>query len=127
MNTDKSVLIVENDIGIANMIRAILGIVNVKVEHAQTVEEAELILQQNNTGLVICKRQLPDSDGYNLLQYIREGETTKQVPVIMLVSEGDNKHEQLPQEKRADRYIVKPFTARHVLDVIKEFIVHTGG
>lgn len=126
MSTDKHVLIVENDTGIANMIRAILGIVNVPVDHAQTGEGAEMILEKGDTGLVICKRDLPDTDAYYLLQYIRSDDDLKNIPVIMLVSEGDKKHEQLPKEKQADRYITRPFTARQVLDVIKDFIVYKG-
>ncbi|MCB9047216.1 MAG: response regulator [Chitinophagales bacterium] len=123
---DKIVLIVERDTGIANMIRAILGIVNVPVQHVQTGEGATKALKDNSVGLIICENGLPDMDGYDLLKQIRGNATTKQIPFIMLVPESDRSYEKLTQDKAADRYITKPFTARKVLDVVKEFIVYKG-
>ncbi len=123
---DKIVLIVEKDTGIANMIRAILGIVNVPVFHAQIGEEASEGLTDNAVGLIICEKELPDMDGYDFLKKVRNNQSTRDIPFIMLVSEADKSHEKLKQEEAADRYITKPFTARKVLDVVKEFIVYKG-
>lgn len=123
---DKIVLIVEKDTGIANMIRAILGIVNVPVKHAQLGSDALVILRENTTGLIISEKQIPDMNGYDLLMAARNNPATANVPFIMLVDEHDKSHEKLSPEKRADRYITKPFTARKVLDVVKEFIVYKG-
>lgn len=127
MNTnDKIVLIVEKDTGIANMIRAILGIVNVPVIHAQQGSDALDAIQKNNAGLIISEKELPDMTGYELLSYARKNPATSQVPFIMLINEPDKSHEKLDANLQADRYITKPFTARKVLDVVKEFIVYKG-
>jgi|GEM_PF-4692014 len=123
---DKIVLIVENDTGIANMIRAILGIVNVPVVHVQLGEDATKALKEYSVGLIICEKELQDMNGYEFLKKVRGNVATNQVPFIMLVSEKDKSHEQLKQDEAADRYITKPFTARKVLDVVKEFIVYKG-
>lgn len=123
---DKKVLIVERDTGIANMIRAILGIVNVQVTHAQMGQDAITMLSENSIGLVICEKEVPDMDGYNLLKYLRAKPETAQIPFLMLIAETDNTHLSLPPQEAADRYITKPFTARKVLDVVKEFIVYKG-
>ncbi len=127
MNTnDKIVLIVEKDTGIANMIRAILGIVNVPVIHAQQGSDALDAIQNNNAGLIISEKELPDMTGYELLSYARNNPATSQVPFIMLINEQDKSYEKLDANLQADRYITKPFTARKVLDVVKEFIVYKG-
>lgn len=123
---EKIVLIVEKDTGIANMIRAILGIVNVPVKHTQQGSDAVFALKENNTGLIICEKQMPDMTGYDLLTFARNNPATANVPFIMLVDEDDKSYEKLKPEQRADRYITKPFTARKVLDVVKEFIVYKG-
>lgn len=125
MNTEgKIALIVEKDVGIANMIRAILGIVNVPVTHVQSVQEAEEALKQNNAGIIICEKDTPGGGGYDLLETVRANKTTIQIPFLMLIDESDKSYEKLPAEKRADRYVTKPFTAQKVMDVVKEFIVY---
>lgn len=123
---EKKVLIVEKDTGIANMIRAILGIVSVPVLHARTHNEAMELLKQENIGLIICNKELNGRDGYYVLKLVRENPATNQIPVIMIVAENDRDHEKLSKEEAADRYISKPFTARKVMDVVKEFIVYKG-
>lgn len=123
---EKVVLIVEKDTGIANMIRAILGIVNVPVMHTQQGNEALAAVKVSNIGLIICEKQMPDMSGYELLTFARNHPATANVPFIMLIDEGDTEHEKLDASRRADRYITKPFTARKVLDVVKEFIVYKG-
>lgn len=123
---DKIVLIVEKDTGIANMIRAILGIVNVPVVHTQQGSDAIAALKEHNTGLIISEKGLPDMTGYELLAAARNNAATNGVPFIMLIDEQDKSHEKLDASQQADRYITKPFTARKVLDVVKEFIVYKG-
>ncbi|HYD23013.1 MAG TPA: response regulator [Flavipsychrobacter sp.] len=123
---EKIVLIVEKDTGIANMIRAILGIVNVPVKHTQQGREAMAVVKESTIGLIICEKQMPDMTGYELLTFARSYPATSNVPFIMLIDEADKSHEKLEPAQRADRYITKPFTARKVLDVVKEFIVYKG-
>lgn len=123
---DKIVLIVEKDTGIANMIRAILGIVNVPVVHTQQGADALEAIKKYNTGLIISEKELPDMTGYELLSFARSNANTNQVPFIMLIDEQDKSYEKLEATRQADRYITKPFTARKVLDVVKEFIVYKG-
>lgn len=123
---DKKVLIVEKDTGIANMIRAILAIVNIQVVHVQLGQDAMFELGEHNVGMVIGESIMPDMSGYDLLKFVRSNSKTEQVPFLMLIPEGDTTHENLPKEKAADRYITKPFTARKVLDIVKEFIVYKG-
>lgn len=122
--TGKKVLIVEKDTGIANMIRAILNIVNLQVVHVQLGQDAIIEMGQQDLGLIIADNQLPDMNAHELLQYSRSNARTGQVPFLMLVPEDDTTHLQYEGANAADRYITKPFTARKVLDVVKEFIVY---
>lgn len=125
MNTEgKIALIVEKDVGIANMIRAILGIVNVPVVHVQSIQEAEEALADNKTGLIICDKEAPGGGGYELLKTVRGNTDTNQVPILMIINEEDTSHDKLPEDKKADRYITKPFTAQKIMDVVKEFVVY---
>lgn len=123
MENTKGVLIIENDVGIANMIRAILGIIGVKTTHVFSQQEAEDALDDTLLGMIICDKYILGNNNSFITQ-IREQDNTKELPVIMLVSEEEVQKEQKKPEPKADRFITKPFTAQKVMDVVKEFIVY---
>ena len=122
MGTDgKIVLMIARDVGLANMIRAILGIVQLELVHVVSGNDAVDVLKDKNTGLIICDEELPGMKGIDMLEIIRGNDNTKQIPFILLTSGAEPKVDDPAQ--KADRYIVKPFTARNVLDIVKEFVV----
>ena len=124
-NNDKKVLIIERDSGIANMIRAILAIVKVDLVHVQQTPDAQDVLEQEKIGMIICESNAPNPAAYNLMKQVRNNPQTAQIPFLMLVpEEKDIPPRSVSPEEKADKYIVKPFTARGVLDVVKEFIVY---
>lgn len=124
-NNEKKVLIIEKDSGVANMIRAILAIVRVPVIHVQNTADAFDVLQEERIGMIWCESNDPNPAAYNLMKEVRNNPDTKQIPFLMLVpEEKDIPPRSVVPEEKADKYIVKPFTARGVLDVVKEFIVY---
>lgn len=122
-NEVKKVLIVEKDTGIANMIRAVLGIINIPAIHVQLAQDAIFEMGQHELGMIIANSKVPDMDGYELMSYARGNQRTERIPFLMLVSENDSRHKNLPTEKAADKYINTPFTAKDLLDAVKEFLV----
>ena len=123
-NNEKKVLIIEKDSGVANMIRAILAIVKVPVIHVQNTADAFDVLQDQRIGMIWCETDDPNPAAYNLMKEVRKNPDTKQIPFLMLVPNESQVRTGMPADEIADRYIVKPFTARGVLDVVKEFIVY---
>ncbi len=118
----KIVLMIAKDVGLANMIRAILGIVQLELVHVSSGSEAVNILKEKTTGLIICDEELPGMTGGDMLEVVRGNENTRQIPFILLTTKDVPKVDDPSQQ--ADRYIKKPFTARNVLDIVKEFIVY---
>ena len=75
--------------------------------------------------MIICQINAPSPAAYNLMKQVRSNPQTVQIPFLMLVpEEKDIPPRSVSPEEKADKYIVKPFTARGVLDVVKEFIVY---
>lgn len=123
MSTEgKIVLMIAKDVGLSNMIRAILGIVQLELVHVGSGSEAVNKLRDRDTGLIICDEELPGMTGTDMLEVVRGNENTMQIPFIMLTTKDEPKIDD--PSKKADRYIKKPFTARNVLDIVKEFIVY---
>lgn len=118
----KKVLIVDDDRGIANMIRAIFRIGNVDAAYASNGDEAFKLLKTENLGMIICDIMMPDISGFDVLKHVRANERTKDIPFLFLSSLSSPADIKKGLDAGADKYITKPFTARELLDIIKEFM-----
>ncbi|GFN34510.1 response regulator transcription factor [Tepidimicrobium xylanilyticum] len=78
---------------------------NYIVESAFTVKESKDKIKKKDYGLVILDLVLPDGNGLNLCQTIREN---SQVPIIVLTEKQDDVNKILALEYGADDYITKP-------------------
>lgn len=70
-------------------------------------------LEQARTGaysLILLDIIMPDMDGFMLLRELKELDTTKHVPVIMITSLADVQHEEKGLVTGAVDYITKPFS-----------------
>jgi two-component system alkaline phosphatase synthesis response regulator PhoP len=73
---------------------------------AQDCAEAEKALRENSVDLVVLDRMLPDGDGLDLCQRIRE---RYEVPVLMLSALGEVEDRVQGLNAGADDYLPKPF------------------
>jgi two-component system KDP operon response regulator KdpE len=67
---------------------------------------------------------MPDLDGFEVLETIREGSN---VPVIMLTAKGEEDDRVRGLELGADDYITKPFSPRELVSRVKAVIRRTEG
>ncbi len=76
------------------------------------------ILDQENVAVVFCDVSLPDINGVNVLQMIKQH--TPEIQVIMISGQQDfNVARQVLRERALD-YLVKPFSPEEVLQVAKQ-------
>ncbi len=118
----KKVLAITKDDWLANMIRAILNILSIQIIHSRAGVDAEEVLKEENIGLVIADHMLTDMTGRDFLKFLRENDTTSQIPLIMMVK-GDYQKADENDKYQPDGYILKPLEARNVMEVIRKFIV----
>lgn len=70
-------------------------------------------------SLIITDVMMPQLDGFQLLQKIRESEQTKTIPVLMLSARAGEESRIEGLAAGADDYIAKPFSARELLAVVR--------
>lgn len=75
------------------------------------VQALELIVQ-NKPDLVLLDVMMPEMDGFEILDRIRE---FSNIPVIMLTAKGEEADRVEGLNRGADDYIVKPFSANELL------------
>jgi DNA-binding response OmpR family regulator len=95
-----------------------------------TLSEARKAVSQNSFALVILDILLPDGDGIEFLQEIRNSANTAKLPVMLLSSEADVSDRILGLKKGADEYVGKPYDHAYIvaraLELVRKTETHGG-
>lgn len=105
------VLLIDDDLELAQMLREYLEPDHCTVTLAHTREQGETLLALNDYDLALLDLMLPDGNGLELL---RQHRARSQRPVIMFTAHGDETDRVLGLELGADDYLSKPFSAREL-------------
>ena len=117
-----TLLMIEDDHRLAQMVSAYLQQSGFAVHHAATAEEGLTHLQSSAApvSLVLLDLMLPDADGLDVCRRIRNlGGPRAQTPVLMLTAKGDPMDRIVGLEIGADDYLPKPFEPRELLARIR--------
>lgn len=79
-------------------------------------------LAQGKFDLIITDINMPIMDGLKLVKRIRSDETHKDVPVIIITTEGSQEDRQRAMALGATAYITKPIQAPQVIAKVKELL-----
>lgn len=89
---------------------------------ALCAEDADSAWQQIRDAvpdLILLDWMLPSISGVVLARQLRDDETSKNIPIIMLTARGDERDKILGLEAGADDYITKPFSPRELMARIR--------
>ncbi|MBI0446370.1 MULTISPECIES: response regulator transcription factor [Deinococcus] len=108
----KTVLIVEDNAGVRDMIREYLEEHGYRVRVASNGQEGLLEARHHRPDLVLLDVMMPGMDG---LEFLRRFRATEQVPVIFLTARDTELDKVLGLELGADDYVTKPFSMAELL------------
>jgi CheY-like chemotaxis protein len=111
-----TVLVLEDDVAIANLLDANLRKEGHTVVHARSVGEAWQLVSDSTIAGAIVDLHLPGVYGWELVRRMRQDTKLRHVPV-MIVSADLGEAEKLEAEQLGCEYLAKPFD-------IEEFLVH---
>ena len=120
----QKVLVVEDDINIAELLRLYLQKDGFEVSHAADGGKAVGMAKEIQPDLVLLDIMLPVMDGWQVCRELRK---TMKMPIIMLTAKGETEDKVTGLEGGADDYIVKPFEMKEVLARIHAVLRRTGG
>ncbi len=116
------ILIVEDEIPIAQLIKMSLGRAGYRCEMVHDGLSAADRIEQNPYDLVLLDIMLPGLDGYELLEYLRPTGT----PVIFITAKGTLGDRVRGLQLGADDYIVKPFEVAELIARVESVLRRTG-
>ena len=95
------------------------GITLTHVFEAGNGAEALNVLAENKVALILCDINMPVMDGLEFVKSLTEVPNAKDVPVVMITTEGSEAHVVQALSAGARGYIRKPFTP----DQVKEQVI----
>ncbi len=72
--------------------------------------------------LVITDLNMPNMDGYSLIETLRENESYRETPIIILSSESEEEDRERGMEVGASSYLVKPFKPNVLLAEVSKYL-----
>jgi DNA-binding response OmpR family regulator len=108
----RRILVVDDEERMVRFIRMNLEHDGFQVTEALNGKEAIQKLRDVNPDLILLDVMMPDLDGFEVLETVRE---VSNVPVIMLTARGEEDDRVRGLELGADDYITKPFSPREMV------------
>lgn len=116
MATKQKILIVDDDVNIAELISLYLTKECFDTLIVNDGEEALANFPTYQPNLILLDLMLPGIDGYEVCRELRK---TSSVPIIMLSAKGEIFDKVLGLELGADDYIIKPFDSKELVARVK--------
>jgi two-component system chemotaxis response regulator CheY len=120
------VLIVDDSAAIRKILQRVLRQTDLplgEIKEAGDGAEAVAILQDRSFGLILSDINMPNMDGLQLLSRIKEMEHLRNVPVIMITTEGGQGKVMEAVQLGATGYVRKPFTAEQIKEKLTGILV----
>jgi len=125
MNKQQTIMVVDDEATIREVVRKYLELDGFKVLEASTGPQALDMLHDQRPSLIILDIMLPGIDGFAITRSIRNAEefaplsADGDIPIIMLTARTGEADRISGFELGADDYVVKPFSPRELVARIK--------
>lgn len=126
MMNKQSVLIVDDNGFIINLVKNALRHTSLKTIGASSVKNARLMITKLVPDIIILDRKLPDEDGHTLLEDLRRDYRTRHIPVMMLSAENHLDQIKTSLQLGANDYLVKPFQNGVLVQKIDRLLKNTA-
>jgi DNA-binding response OmpR family regulator len=123
----QSILIIDDDARLADMVSQYLAQSGYTCHHALTGEAGLSLLETLRPSAVLLDLMLPTIDGLEVCRRIRALSTPlNQTPILMLTAKGDSMDRVVGLELGADDYVPKPFEPRELLARLRAVLRRQG-
>ena len=110
-----SVLVVDDESAIREMIRYALGKSGMTVQCAASGREALDKINEKSPDILLIDWMMPNMSGPDLIRRLQKNPVTADIPIIMLTAKVSEDDKVTGLNAGADDYIVKPFSPRELV------------
>ena len=123
----KSILIVEDEPEIAQLVKRYLEKEGFHTHIASTGPEAYKLVASEHPDLMILDLMLPEVSGLEVCKALRNKPETALLPIIMLTAKSEESDTIVGLELGADDYVTKPFSPKALISRVKALLRRLAG
>ena len=121
MSEPISIMVIDDEMYMRRLIKRMLDGSEFTVLEMATGTEALKALNEAGSlpDVITCDIAMPDMDGFEILQKIKQNPALADIPVVMLTAMGQLDEAKKAKDMGASDYITKPFSTMGLIEVLK--------
>jgi two-component system chemotaxis response regulator CheY len=118
------ILIVEDSATMRSLLASALEELDslVKITEASSGFEALRQLPRNSYDLIVTDINMPDINGLELVSFVKSNDKYREIPLIIVSTEGSDRDRDKGLGLGADHYLVKPFDPEALREVARDLL-----
>lgn len=117
--THKTVLIVDDEAPIREMIAVALQMAGYQCLEAENAQTAHALIVDHQPDIILLDWMMPEISGLELARRLKREPMSAEIPIIMLTARGEEDNKIQGLEAGIDDYITKPFSPRELIARLK--------
>jgi two-component system chemotaxis response regulator CheY len=123
----KHILIVDDSKTVRNLVSYVMKKEGFRVIAAEDgLDGLEKLYSAKQVDMVICDVNMPRMDGFTFIKNVRQQEEYRELPIIVLSTEGEERDIQTGMRLGANMYMVKPAQPEKLLRNVKMLLGSQG-
>ena len=119
----KTILIADDSASMrAMLVSTIEALGEYHIIEASSGFEALRLLPRESVDLILTDINMPDINGLELISYLRNNDNYKDIPVVIISTEGSQKDIDRGKLLGANEYVTKPFDPARVQELIRTYL-----
>jgi CheY-like chemotaxis protein len=123
----KMVMVVDDSLTVRKVMQRLLAREGYAVATATDGYDAIRQLHDLTPDIFLVDIEMPRMDGYTLVRHLRDNESTRSKPIIMITSRTGAKHRERAMEVGVNHYMGKPYQDEQLLELIRHFTSDASG
>ena len=121
--SQQRILIVEDSPTMRQLlVFALRRLKNVEIVEAQDGMDGLRKVSSDHFDIALIDINMPVMDGLKLIRLMRSEETLKDIPIVVITTEGASEDRERALSLGANEYLTKPIQANRVLSVVKDLM-----
>jgi len=121
------ILVVDDDERLADILQFVLKRAGYDAHIVFSGQSALDWLKHHIAHAILLDLMMPDISGINFLRQLRENETTRALPVIVLTARADQESRIRSEAAGANDFLVKPISSEALIEHIRQVLASGAG
>ena len=115
----KTILVIDDELSFRQLLCRALPAKQFVAVEAGTCRDAILTATAQLPDLIVCDVELPDGNGHDVFDALKENSATSAIPFIFMTGKDDPEELRRSMEQGADDFLVKPFRMESLLAAVE--------